>query len=190
MTSVADTLTLAAHQLANPPLQKIGDMAAGDIQSHISRADGFAPLSPATTAFRGSGTPLNDTHTLLNSITAEVKDKTSVDVGTAVSYAPIQNDGGTITAKKNWLFIPGPGIRRYMRSGKGYKPGEVISALRAKGYWVYRAGRTVCYRAKTKGASAHIAYYLTKSVIIPARRFFYLSADEVRQLMDEVAPTW
>ena len=161
-----------------------GDMAAGFIQKHISEGKGFTPLAPATIEYRGQGHPLQDTGTLLRSIKAEQTAPDRAVVFTELKYAPLQNNGGTIVAKKDWLFIPAARTRNLERR-YGYSPREVLAGLRASGYWVFRVGRTVCYKAKGK-KRLHVAYYLKKSVTIPARRFFYISDSEIAMIMQEV----
>ncbi len=162
-----------------------GIMAADMIRQHLYEGDGFEPLGQVTMDYRGDGRPLQDTGHLRDSITAELVGNETVSVGTNVKYAPIQNNGGVITAKKQWLYIPGPRMRYYERR-YGRKPGDVLKGLRSEDFWVYRAGRTICYKAKEKGAEAHVAYYLKKSVEIPKREFFYLTDEELNSIMKEL----
>lgn len=165
-----------------------GVKAADIIRKHLYEGEGFEPLGQVTKDYRGDskGRPLLDTGHLRDSFTAELVNKETVSVGTTVKYAPIQNNGGVITAKKEWLFIPGPRMRYYERKF-GRKPGDVLNGLRSEGFWVYRAGRAVFYREKEKGSKAHVAYYLKKSVEIPKREFFYLTDEELNQITEEVA---
>lgn len=167
-------------------LRLAGVMAADAIRSHIDTGAGFAPLSPATIAYRGPGQPLKDTGALRDSINSQVVSSDTVSVGTTKEYAPRQNNGETITAKGNgWLFIPAAGTRQLERR-YGKKVSSVLAGLKGAGFYVYRAGRTMCYRKKGSRQPGKVAYYLKKSVTIPARRFFYLSAQEVDEIMREV----
>lgn len=167
-------------------LRLAGVMAADAIRSHIDTGAGFAPLSPATIAYRGPGQPLKDTGALRDSINSQVVSSDTVSVGTTKEYAPRQNNGETITAKGNgWVFIPAAGTRQLERR-YGKKVSSVLSGLKGAGFYVYRAGRTMCYRKKGSRQPGRVAYYLKKSVTIPARRFFYLSAQEVDEIMREV----
>lgn len=162
-------------------------MAEGFIRNHIYRSEGLSPLSAATEGYRGKGKPLQDTGNLRDSITFEVTGKDTVSVGTTRKDAPIHNSGGTITAKKNWLYIPAAGTRQLERR-YGKRPKDVLSGLRSDGASVFRIGRTVCYSTgKTKG-KPKVAYYLKKSVVIPKREFFYLSDYEVKLILQEIAP--
>jgi phage gpG-like protein len=169
-------------------------MAADMIRGRVHEGQGFAPLSPATEAYRGAGRPLQDTGSLRDSITFKVVDERTVSVGTNKPYAAIQNNGGVIRAKKEWLWIPAAGVRKLMRGKNGgYSPTDVLRAVKAQGYAIFRMGRTIVYREKRKTRSAegklqyrtHVLYYLKKSVEIPARRFFHLTEREMNLLMKE-----
>lgn len=167
-------------------LRRAGVMAADAIRSHIDTGAGFSPLSPATIAYRGPGQPLKDTGALRDSINSQVVSSDTVSVGTTKEYAPRQNNGETITAKGNgWVFIPAAGTRQLERR-YGKKVSSVLAGLKGAGFYVYRAGRTMCYRKKGSRQPGKVVYYLKKSVTIPARRFFYLSAQEVDEIMREV----
>jgi phage gpG-like protein len=183
-----DTLDRLSKALQSPSkLKTVGGMAAEIIRGHIHEGRGWRPLAPATVAYRGAGKPLKDTGGLRDSITHQVVDDRTVIVGTNKPYAPIQHEGGVIRAKKNWLWIPGPGVRKLSRR-YGYSPTEVLRGLKANGFSVFRRGRTMCYRRKKeKGPDKiRVAYYLKKSVEIPARPFFYLTAEEMALIAGEV----
>lgn len=186
--NVAEELDSLAKKLGDTArLEKAGRTAAEILRFHIYDGNGFTPLSRATTDYRGNGRPLQDTGSLRDSITSELKGNDSISVGTTKLYAPIQNNGGTITAKKNWLFIPAKGTRQLERR-YGPKPKDVLDGLRSSGYSVFRKGRTVCYRKKEKDAESRVAYYLKKSVTIPARKFWYLDGSEISIIQKEVFP--
>jgi len=81
---VVETLDDLAGSLKTPSkLATIGGMAVEMIRGKIHSGQGFEPLSPATTAYRGSGRPLQDTGALRDSITYKVVDEKTVSVGTA-----------------------------------------------------------------------------------------------------------
>lgn len=185
---VADELDELAKKLSDTArLEKAGITAAEILRKHIYEGNGFTPLSKATTDYRGNGRPLLDTGSLRDSITSELKGNDSISVGTTKLYAPIQNNGGTITAKKNWLFIPAKGTRQLERR-YGPKPKDVLDGLRSSGYSVFRKGRTVCGRKKVKNAKSFVVYYLRKSVTIPAREFWHLDGSEISIIQKEVFP--
>ena len=174
-------------------LAAIGGMAVELIRSKIHKGDGFAPLSAATTGYRGQGRPLQDTGSLRDSITFKAVDEKTVSIGTNKPYAAIQNNGGVIHAKKQWLWIPAAGTRQLQRRF-GYSPTDVLQGLKNAGYSIFRKGRTMCYREKKKRRNEqgilqnvdHVLYYLKKSVEIPARPFFYLNENDMKLLMKEV----
>lgn len=184
-TDVANEVNNLASKLTDiKKIAKAGEMAEGFIRSHIC-AGPFKPLSEATAAYRGFGQPLQASGSLRDSFTFELVNSNTVSVGTTVKYAAVHNNGATIRARKNWLYIPAHGTRRLERK-YGKTPGEVLGGLRADDYWVYRIGRTVVYRKKSKRAKAHIVYYLKKSVVIPKREFFYLTEKESEQISKEI----
>ena len=186
--NVAEELDSLAKKLGDTArLEKAGRTAAEILRFHIYDGNGFTPLSKATEEYRGAGRPLQDSGSLRDSITSELKDKNTVIAGTTKIQAPLMNDGGTITARKNWLFIPAKGTRQLERR-YGPKPKDVLDGLRNGGYRVFRIGRTVCYRKKDKDSDTRVAYYLRKTVTIPARKFWYLSDDEMRQIEREIFP--
>jgi len=191
---VIETLDDLANSLKTPSkLSTIGGMAVEMIRGKIHSGRGFAPLSPATESYRGSGRPLQDTGALRDSITFKVVDDKTVSVGTNKPYAAIQNNGGLINAKKNWLWIPAAGTRQLQRR-YGYSPTEVLNGLKSEGYSIFRMGRTMCYREKRRTRNEegklvykiHVLFYLKKSVEIPARPFFYLTDKEMGLIMSEV----
>jgi len=191
---VIETLDNLAGSLKTPSkLETIGGMAAEMIRGKIHAGQGFAPLSPATAAYRGTGRPLQDTGSLRDSITFKVVDGQTVSVGTNKPYAAIQHNGGVINAKKNWLWIPAAGTRQLQRR-YGYSPTDVLNGLKAAGYSIFRMGRTMCYREKRKTRNeegklvykTHVLYYLKKSVEIPPRPYFFLTDKEMGLLMQEV----
>lgn len=186
-SAAADAIDRMAAGLSDPArVRRAADVAAETIRGHVYEGNGFAPLSAATQGYRGAGRPLQDTGSLRDSITAEATGTDTASVGTTKPYAAIQNNGGTIRAKKGWLFIPAKGTRQLQRR-YGYSPGELLTKLKSDGYYVYRVGRTVCYRKRGGRSSTpgKVVYYLKKSVVIPARRFFYLTDEEANAIMKE-----
>ncbi len=186
--SAADELERIQMALRSPAqLRRAGVMAADAIRGHIDEGAGFAPLSPATIAYRGPGRPLRDTGALRDSISSQVVSSDTVSVGTTKEYAPRQNNGETITARGNgWIFIPAAGTRQLERR-YGSKISSVINGLKGDGFSVYKAGRTMAYRKRKGRQPGRVLYYLKRSVTIPARRFFYLTDRELDEIMEEVA---
>ena len=191
-----EALDRLAASLKQPgKLETIGGMAVEMIRSKIHRGEGFAPLSPATVAYRGQGRPLQDTGALRDSITFKVIDEKTVSVGTNNPYAAVHHNGKEIHAKKEWLWIPAAGVRKRMRAKNGgYSPTDVLRQVKSEGYKVFRKGRTIVYRDKQrsrneKGELAykdHVLYYLVKSVKIPPRPFFFINDRDMQIIMKEV----
>ena len=190
--AVAALDRLAAALQDPGTLETIGGMAVEMIRGRLHTGDGFAPLSPATTAYRGQGRPLQDTGALRDSITFKVVDEQTVSVGANKPYAAILHNGGVIRAKKEWLWIPAAGTRKLQRR-YGYSPTDVLRGLKSDGYTIFRKGRTMCFREKRRSRNEagkltykdHVVYYLKKSVQIPARPFFYLSSRDMDILTQE-----
>lgn len=162
-----------------------GAIAASAIQSHLYEGNGFKPLSPATAGYRGAGRPLLDTGSLLASITHEQVNERCVSVGTNKIYAPLQNNGGIVRAKRGkWLWIPAKGTRQLQRR-YGYSVREVLAGLRSAGTPAFFMGRCVCYTDKKKDRRIPV-FYLKQSVEIPKREFFYLTDEEEKNIIQEV----
>jgi phage gpG-like protein len=196
-----DTLESLSKALQTPAkMGTVGSMAVGMIVGHIHEGKGWSPLAPATVKYRnkdGKAKPLEDTGEgggLLGSITFSYVDGRTVSIGTNKPYARLQNNGGVIRPKNTeWLWIPGPGIRQLIRSkdGRGWGVADVLKALRDRGNHVFRMGRTMRYWKKGKKPPENprdypVAYYLKKSVEVPARPFFYLTPEETALSMEEV----
>lgn len=162
---------------------EVGRYAVSRIQKRI--ADGkFKAHAPLTQQVRPGGKILRDNGMLISSISYRIAGQ-SVFVFTPLSYAKIQNDGGTITAKKGVLTIPCHPVVRTLQRRYGPSAKEVLAGLRASGHWVWRQGRAIFYRKKGgKPKEGTMIYILKGSVIIPARPFMYLDKDEQRTVLD------
>lgn len=98
----------------------------------------------------------------------------------------ILQDGGEIKAKKKALAIPASHqTRELMRKYNAQKPRELIEALKADGYSVFRLknenGKSTNILLAKKGKGKPFALFLLKkSVKIPARPYLYIDdADEL-----------
>ena len=164
-------------------MDEVGRYAVSRIQKRI--ADGkFKVHASITQRSRPAGKILRETSTLINSISHRIVGQ-SVFVFTPLSYAKIQNDGGTITAKKGALTIPCHPVVRTLQRRYGPTAKEVLGGLKAAGYSVWRQGRAIFYRKKgDRHKEGVMIYVLTKSVTIPARPFMYLDKSEMRTVVD------
>ena len=184
VSTVLDTLSERCKTALGA--SQAGAIAASAIQSHLYEGKGFKPLSPATAGYRGAGRPLLDTGSLLASITHEQVNERCVSVGTNKIYAPLQNNGGIVRAKRGkWLWIPAKGTRQLQRR-YGYSVREVLAGLRSAGTPAFFMGRCVCYTDKKKDRRIPV-FYLKQSVEIPKREFFYLTDEEEKTIIQEVS---
>lgn len=136
---------------------------------------------------KGSGKTLLDNGYLFNSIGKKIEGnsvkvgatniptKKKTFVGTASKYAKIHNEGGTLTAKKNFLYIPGNEEVKAKSQVVGVR--DTINFFKSEGYKVFYQGRTVRYYKPPlkKDEKAPVMFYLKKSVTIPKREYLYIS---------------
>ena len=167
--------------LSDPSLgDRLGLYAVSSIQRKIAGGN-FTPNARVTSDVKRGSPPLSDRGQLVASIDYR---KTAGDVVITSNHvaAGILNSGGTITAKKSWLFIPASRKTRELQRRYGFSPKVLLSGLRADGFSVWRQGRAIFYRQKGPGSSkrrAVMVYILKKSVTIPKREFFVLTDDEI-----------
>lgn len=123
---------------------------------------------------KGSGKTLLDNGYLFNSIGKKIEGN-SVKVGSHLKYAKIHNEGGTLTAKKNFLYIPGNEEVKAKSQVVGVR--DTINFFKSEGYKVFYQGRTVRYYKPplNKDEKAPVMFYLKKSVSIPKREYLYIS---------------
>jgi phage gpG-like protein len=143
---------------------------------------GIGPANaPLTQAVKQGGQTLRDMGTLAQSIAPHSGDLWA-DASTNLSYARIQQEGGTVTAKNaKALFVPaGAKTRTLMRSYNASTPRGLIAAMGADGYgffsagrvfFAYKKGRTLKSGGEGKQGKEFALFILTRSVKIPARPF-------------------
>ena len=187
------------NRLANPkPLMKeLSLKALSAIQKNIE--GGIKPdNAPLTKAVKQGNNTLRDSGRLRASLTARHSDTEAV-VGTNVPYAHFHNpeDGRTETVirPKNAKFLclpAGPETRKLFRK-YGWSPREVIAALEAKGFAVYRpykrcgGERSNVIMAKEKGKEPFAVFVLKKSIKIPVRPFMFLPDSVIAALERRVS---
>ena len=172
--------------------QRVADHMVGSTQQKINQ--GIAPANaPLTVAVKGGKNPsktLYDHGHLIGSIAGRAT-TTEASVGTNKLYAKLQHFGGTIKAKKQWLFIPASAETRKMQRKYSFAVGELMRKMRADGYnvWFQVNGNKGVVMAEKKlkrykrddsGKKVHkafVLFILKKEVVIPARPF--LSIDEL-----------
>lgn len=151
------------------------------------------PNAPLTRAVKQGGQTLRDNGTLAQSIAPHSGDLWA-DASTNLAYARIQQEGGTITAKRaRALFIPaGAKTRALMRAYNAWTPRSLISAMRADGYgffsagkvfFAYKKGRALKSGKTGKRGQEFALFIITRSVKIPPRPFLYIDAKDEIYLM-------
>jgi len=176
---------LAKRLDSTAKLEAIGQFAVSAIQKKIAGGR-FTPNSPITSNVKKGSPPLSDRGGLIGSVHHNVSPDT-VSIATNHPGAAVNNYGGTIKAKGQWLVIPVSSKTRTLQRRYGWSAKEVCDGLRSDGFSVYRAGRAIFYRVKGPGSSkkkAVMIFILKKSVTIPKREFMRLTSDEVDALFE------
>lgn len=187
-----------SHLVKNPI--KVGNftgfyqrVAAHMVGSTLNKINqGIGPANaPLTVAVKGKGAKtLRDKSGLIGSIAPRAT-STEASVGTNKIYARIQHFGGTIKARKTWLFIPASAQTRKLQGKYDHAAGALIKKMRADGYnvWFQVKGNKGVVMAEKKlkrhrrdgaGKIIHksfVLFILKKEVTIPARPF--LTIDEL-----------
>ncbi len=166
---------------------------------------GIKPGNAAlTTAVKQNSRTLRDRGQLLASITSRSDEKSAV-VGTNHIGAKINQFGGTIKAKKKWLFIPASSWTRKQQRKYGFGAGDVIRGLRKDGYNVWyqvnQSSGVVMAEKKLKRKkrdgqgkvvrNSIVLFILKKSVVIPARPFLLVDDRDhkvISRMLTEIVP--
>lgn len=149
----------------------------------------------------GGGKTLYDTGRLARSIVSSpvIVTNNSAEIGSNLPYAPIHQNGGTITAKKSkYLTIPvsieakrAGSARRFINQAKSR--GEDPTFLRGRGgtlVIVHYVGRKKKSKGKGKrrvlesAGEMKIAFVLKRSIRIPQRRFFGIGGREQVEIVE------
>lgn len=156
------------------------------VSSAVRKINGNIPPenAPLTQEVKQGNKTLRDNGQLMASI-APQNGKDWAAAQTNKKQAKILQEGGTVTAKGKSLAIPASyQTRLLLRRYNAQKPRELIEAMKADGYSVFRlkkegGGSTNILLAKKKRGEPFALFILKKSVKIPARPFLYLDeADE------------
>ena len=167
-----------------PTMRKISKHLVSSAVGKINK--GVPPENaPLTKELKqGDNTLRGDTGNLMGSI-APHNGTDWAAASTNLAYAKINQEGGTITAKGRALAIPASyKTKLLMRKYNAQKARELIEAMRADGYSVFKMkddnGKSTNILLAKKGRGKPFALFLLKkSVKIPARPFLYIdNADE------------
>ena len=118
--------------------------------------------------------------------------KTWAAASTNLSYARINQEGGTITAKGKALAIPASfQTKQLMRKYNAQKPHELIESMKADGYSVFKLrnanGKSTNIILAKKGRGKPFALFVIKrSVKIPSRPFLYIDEQDEKYISREI----
>lgn len=163
------------------------------VSSAVRKISGNIPPenAPLTQEVKQGNKTLRDNGQLMASI-APQNGKDWAAAQTNKKQAKILQEGGTITAKGKSLAIPASyQTRLLMRRYNAQKPWELIEAMKADGYSVFRlkkegGGSTNILLAKKKRGEPFALFILKKSVKIPARPFLYLDEADEKFVTNEI----
>ena len=163
------------------------------VSSAVRKINGNIPPenAPLTQEVKQGNKTLRDNGQLMASI-APQNGKDWAAAQTNKKQAKILQEGGTITAKGKSLAIPASyQTRLLMRRYNAQKPRELIEAMKADGYSVFRlkkegGGSTNILLAKKKRGEPFALFILKKSVKIPARPFLYLDEADEKFVTNEI----
>jgi phage gpG-like protein len=157
--------------------RKVGDYMVSSTVRKIN--GGIQPANaPLTVAVKKNSKTLRDRGQLVSSISRTISDS-SVAVGTNHIGAKLNHFGGTVRAKKTYLYIPASARTRTMQ--RKYGPGikSTIDGMRKSGYrvwWQAKGSKGTVLAKNGKRGKVFVLYVLKKEVTIPARPF--LTIDE------------
>lgn len=163
------------------------------VSSAVRKINGNIPPenAPITQEVKQGNKTLRDDGQLMASI-APQNGKDWAAAQTNKKQAKILQEGGTVTAKGKSLAIPASyQTRLLMRRYNAQKPRELIEAMKADGYNVFRlkkegGGSTNILLAKKKRGEPFALFILKKSVKIPARPFLYLDEADEKFVTNEI----
>ena len=168
-----------------PTMRKVSkylvSSAVGKINKNIPPEN--APLTQEVK--RGNKT-LRDNGQLMASI-APQNGKDWAAAQTNKKQAKILQEGGTINSKGKGLWLPaGAKTRTLMRRYNAQKPGELIDAMKADGYSLFRTGKVFCARKKRGKGEPFALFIIKDSVKVPARPFLYLDDADEKHVTKEI----
>lgn len=165
-------------------MKNISNYLVSSAQKKIN--NGIEPANaPLTQAVKQGSKTLRDSGNLISSIAAHSGENWAA-AGTNLKYAKINQQGGTISSKKSsGLWIPSSAnTRTLMRKYNAQKAGELISAMRADGYSIYR-NKNICI-AKSKKGKPFALFVIKESVEIPARPFLYIDESDEKYIQKQI----
>lgn len=113
----------------------------------------------------GSKSPLNDTGMLAASMAARVTDK-GVEFGSALKYAKLMNDGGTVLPANKFLAIPMTIEAKRYQNARQF-PRDLFAAI--------KNAKRGFLGEKMSDGSVVVQYLLVDKAVVPARPFLGVS---------------
>lgn len=165
-------------------MKHISNYLVSSAQKKIN--NGIEPANaPLTQAVKQGSKTLRDSGNLISSIAAHSGENWAA-AGTNLKYAKINQEGGTISSKKSsGLWIPAnANTRTLMHKYNAQKAGELISAMKADGYSIYR-NKNICI-AKSKRGKPFALFIIKESVEIPARPFLYIDENDEKYIQKQI----
>ena len=159
------------------------------VSSAVRKINGGIPPenAPLTQEVKQGKKTLRDNGQLMASIAPQNGNDWAA-AQTNLSYAKIQQEGGTIQGKGKGLYIPASHVtRQLMRKYNAQKPGELIEAMRGDGYSFFRRGKVLC--ARKKRGEPFALFIIKQSVTIPARPFLHINSEDEKYITNEIKKT-
>lgn len=157
--------------------RKVGDYMVASTKRKIN--GDIQPANAAlTVAVKKNSKTLRDRGQLMSSISRTISDS-SVAVGTNHIGARLNHFGGTVKAKKSYLYIPASARTRKLQRQFGPGIKDTVDGMRKGGYrvwWQAKGSKGAVLAKNGKRGKVFVLYVLKKEVTIPARPF--LTIDE------------
>jgi len=143
---------------------------------------------------KGKDMPLRDRGILMASVTSTAGEKhveeitrTTLEMGTALDYAAVHQDGGTIYPKKGKFLAVPRTIEAYRAGSPRRFPRPLSFAVGKKGGVMFEIKQTG--RGKSKKAQRINHYMLLLKAVIPQREFLGFS-QQLQDRIEEIIADW
>ena len=158
------------------------------VSSAVRKINGNIPPenAPLTQTVKRGNKTLRDNGQLIASI-APQNGRDWAAAQTNKAQARILQEGGEIKGKGKGLWLPASErTRSLMRKYNAQRPGELIDAMKADGYTLFRTGKVFCARKKRGKGEPFALFIIKDSVKIPARPFLYLDDADEKHITKEI----
>lgn len=158
------------------------------VSSAVRKINGHIPPenAPLTQTVKRGNKTLRDKGQLMASI-APQNGRDWAAAQTNKAQARILQEGGEIKGKGKGLWLPASKrTRSLMRKYNAQRPGELIDAMKANGYTLFRTGKVFCARKKRGKGEPFALFIIKDSVKIPARPFLYIDDADEKYINKEI----